>query len=283
MEVKVGTFNLNNLFSRFNFSAEVSPATAASAEVEAVTTFNFEDPTAIRFREYRGRLVQGKPAAERETIASRILAMDLDVLAVQEVEDVDTLRAFVSGELGSAYRYSVLIEGNDPRLIDLGVISRLPIGAVTSWQHAVHPEVPGDPVFSRDLLEVEIFNTGRSKRLFTLYNNHLKSQYVPFGEDPVLGKQKADNQRRRQAETVKKIVEDRNRPDGRFIIVGDLNDTPESDCLAPLVQSTLDLVDGLQNPAESRPPRPDTPPPASARWTHRFKESGVPAHYELFD
>ena len=46
--------------------------------------------------------------------------MDLDVLAVQEVEDIDTLRQFVREELKGLYPHSALIEGNDPRLIDVG-------------------------------------------------------------------------------------------------------------------------------------------------------------------
>ena len=47
--------------------------------------------------------------------------------------------------------------------------------------------------------------------------------------------------------------------------------------------SGLELVDGLADPQETRPAKADTPPPASKAWTHRFKESGEPARYELFD
>ena len=89
----------------------------------------------------------------------------------------------------------VLIEGNDPRLIDLAVLSKLPLGAVTSWQHAVHPEAPGERVFGRDLLEVEVFNQARTERLFTVFNNHLKSHFVPFDQDQDAGA--ADANRRR--------------------------------------------------------------------------------------
>lgn len=63
--------------------------------------------------------------------------MDLDVLAVQEVEDIDTLRQFGRDDLGGLYPHVVLIEGNDPRLIDIGLLSKLPVGGVTSWQHAL--------------------------------------------------------------------------------------------------------------------------------------------------
>jgi exonuclease III len=54
--------------------------------------------------------------------------------------------------------------------------------------------------------------------------------------------------------------------------------------LAPLVQSpSLGLVNGLLNPLETHPAPHDNPPPASTAWTHRFKASGQPARYELFD
>jgi endonuclease/exonuclease/phosphatase family metal-dependent hydrolase len=77
----------------------------------------------------------------------------------------------------------------------------------------------------------------------------------------------------------------RTRPDSRYLIVGDLNDTPEAPTLAPFTASSqLQLVNGLTQPTETRPPKADTPPPpASGAWTHRFKQAGQPAHYELFD
>jgi endonuclease/exonuclease/phosphatase family metal-dependent hydrolase len=40
-----------------------------------------------------------------------IFEMDVDVLALQEVEDVGTLRNFVRDYLDNAYRHIVLIEG----------------------------------------------------------------------------------------------------------------------------------------------------------------------------
>lgn len=62
-----------------------------------------------------------------------------------------------------------------------------------------------------------------------------------------------------------------------------MNDPPDSS-FPPLVQNpTLGLVNALTAPQETRPAKADTPPPPSTAWTHRFKESGQPARYELFD
>ena len=62
-----------------------------------------------------------------------------------------------------------------------------------------------------------------------------------------------------------------------------MNDTPDSEALQPLVLAFLRLSDALAEPQETRPAKNDTPAPATKAWTHRFKESGQPASYELFD
>jgi endonuclease/exonuclease/phosphatase family metal-dependent hydrolase len=284
VQVAVGTFNLNNLFSRFDFRADVSTASPSSVKVEERTSFSFDDPSGFKLRTYLGKLVKGKPAAERGLIAERIKRMDLDVLAVQEVEDVDTLRQFVRDELGGRYPHIVRIEGNDPRLIDVGLLSKLPIGGVTSWQHMPDPLNPGQPVFSRDLLQVEILNPSRRRRLFTLFNNHLKSHYVPFNApDPDAERERANELRRRQSEVAATIVAAEMRPNSRFLVVGDMNDPPDSPFLAPLVGAAkLKLAFGLMNPQETRP-APDDPLPPSSSWTERFKPTGKPPVYTLMD
>jgi len=44
----------------------------------------------------------------------------------------------------------------------------------------VHPADASKPVFSRDLLEVEILDSHRRRKLLTVYNTHLKSHFVPL-------------------------------------------------------------------------------------------------------
>jgi len=284
MRVTVGTFNLNNLFSRYNFRGEIDAIQSGDTALDSSVEYKFTDNNTFRIRTFKGKLVKGKKAAERTAIANRIIGMDLDVLAVQEVEDIDTLNRFARDDLAGMYRYRVLIEGNDPRLIDLGLLSKLPVGAVTSWRHAVHAGDPGQTVFGRDLLEVEILNATRGRKLFTMFNNHLKSHFVPFGQDPVAGALAANARRRRQAEKAREIILARTRPNSPFIVLGDMNDPPDSQPMAPLAASAgLPLANALANPLETRPPKADNPPPATAAWTHRFKPSGQPAEYELYD
>jgi len=284
MYVTVGTFNLNNLFSRFNFKGEIDAIRRLDTTLDGELAYEFAVGDTWKIRTYRGGLVKAKDAKNVDLIAKRIKEMNVDVLAIQEVEDIDTLHQFNRENLDWMYRYAVLVEGNDPRLIDIGVLSKLPIGGISSWQHKVHPDDPKCAVFGRDLLEVEILSPSRSRKLFTIFNNHLKSHYVDFKEDPVAGEQSNNVRRTRQAEMVAEITKARTRPNSRFIVLGDMNDPPDSPCLQPLAgDPELQLTNALSNPRETRLSRPDTPPPPTTAWTHRYKQPRNPAKYELYD
>ncbi|HEX9811598.1 MAG TPA: endonuclease/exonuclease/phosphatase family protein [Burkholderiales bacterium] len=285
MKLTVGTFNLNNLFSRYNFQAEIDAIPdAGTLPIAGAFAYAFGPGDPVKVRSYMGKLVKAKDDAGTQAITERIQRIDVDVLAVQEVEDIDTLRQFNRERLGGMYPQVLLIEGNDPRLIDVGVLSRYPIGGFTSWQRATHPDAPDDLVFGRDVIEVEILNASRSERLFTLFNTHLKSNYVDFREDEATAHDAANERRRRQAETVARIIKARTRPDSRYALVGDMNDAPTSEFLRGFTQDTeLKLVNGLMAPQETRPAKPDNSMPASSAWTHRFKPANQPAQYELYD
>jgi endonuclease/exonuclease/phosphatase family metal-dependent hydrolase len=286
VRVSVGTFNLNNLFSRWNFSGAVDELEDGGTVGALTLRYEFTDPGSYVLRTFRGRLVKEKRPRDTERVAARIIEYDLDVLAVQEVENISTLRQFNDRHLGGLYPHVALIEGNDARFIDVGLMSKLPLGALASFQAAVHPEAPEERVFSRDLVEVEVLDPKRRRRLFTLYVTHLKSKFVPYPIDPVEGAAANDARRRRQAESVATIVGSRQRPDGRYVIVGDMNDLPDAAPLAPL--QTIEgraLVDGLAVVEETRPPPadPSGPGPATPRWTHRFKPTRQEPRYELLD
>jgi endonuclease/exonuclease/phosphatase family metal-dependent hydrolase len=285
MKVTVGTFNLNNLFSRFNFSGAIKEIQSSGPSSAMTVRYEFTDEKDFRVRTYRGKLVKAKDPDATTTIAARITAMNVDVLAVQEVEDIDVLREFNKTNLSSLYPFQVLIEGNDPRFIDVGLLSKLPIGAIASHQCTIHPENPSERVFSRDLLEVEILKPDRSGVLFTLFNNHLKSH---FGDEDRGGQGKVENDTRRgqQAEMIAEIVSKRMPSDGKFIVVGDMNDPPDAIAIEPMLKiGNSVLFNALQNPAETRPAKPESGGnnPQTAAWTHRYKASGQPVQHELFD
>lgn len=287
MSITVGTFNLNNLFSRFNFEllADVPGLSEGKVSLEKVRTITRSlDTSQVA---YKSVALHRKDPAARKLVAERIARMNVDVLVVQEVEDIDTLRTFVNSELPTPgmYPYLILVEGNDPRLIDIAVMSKYPIGEVATWQHAVHPKMPNERVFSRDLLQVQILDKSRTHHLLTLFCNHLKSHYVPWQQDQVKGTKEANLRRQLQAETVAKIVHAQLRPNSAFIILGDMNDDISSPYLQAFTSSgDLHFTNGLKNPAETRPaPDRADPAPPSPAWTDRFKPSGKPAEYLLFD
>ena len=286
MKITVGTFNLNNLFSRYNFKGQISAIKNNETTVASTLAYTFGPEDEYRIRQYKGKLVKPKDDKKKKKVTDRIIAMDVDVLAVQEVEDIDTLKAFNRDSLNRMYPYVTLIEGNDPRLIDVGLLSKYPVGASTSWQHAVHKDSPARPIFGRDLLEVQILSKNRKKILFTLFNNHLKSHFCSYRQDQAACTKKNNKRRKRQSDMIATIVKKQTRPTSRFIILGDMNDPPDSPHLAPFTtDAELNLTNALANAQETKPPRVPsniTPPPHTS-WTHRYKKTGKPAEYELYD
>jgi endonuclease/exonuclease/phosphatase family metal-dependent hydrolase len=304
MDVRLATFNLNNLFDRFNFEADLGTLPASDRNVRTTYQWVFvgqgtgpDDPPPqldepnsstpiVRIQKgVRGELIEAKPATAQHALAARIAAVDADVLALQEVENLDALRRFNRDLLARPYAHEVLVEGNDPRFIDVAVLSRLPIANVTTHRFEVHPANPTMPVFGRDLLELQAFNGSRRRRLLTLFVTHLKSNFIPFDDpDPAATALANDELRARQAETIARVVAARTRPDARYVILGDLNDDPEAGTLVPMV-SGLGLVDGLADVTESRPPPLATPEnsPTTVRWTHRHSVANAPDTFALFD
>ena len=187
-------------------------------------------------------------AATRNT--GRVVAdMAADVLAVIEAEDRPALQrfnedvlplGFPHGAAPFAYRHVMLIDGNDDRGIDVGLLTRdgFAIGRLRS--HVDERTASGEDLFSRDCAEYEVALPG-GKSLLVLIN-HFKSK----GH----GTQASNNARRlAQAARVAEIYKSR-RADGwkRVAVVGDLNDTPASTPLAPLLNGT-DLQDVSQHAA----------------------------------
>ncbi len=283
MNLTIGTFNLNNLFTRWNFQAEVPRGTTLTQTLE------FGPDAEARLRRFRGNVVTAKDADDKAAIAERILTIDVDVLAVQEVENIEALKTFNRESLGGLYPNVIVIEGNDPRLIDVGLLSKLPIGQVVSHQTAPDPDDPSVRVFGRDLLRADILTPSRSRRLLSLFNTHMKSNFVDRVEhrtpEARAAQRVRNNQRRRrQAIVTREIIEAETRPNSRYVLLGDMNDDPDSEFLEPVLGSPLGLVDPLTDVTETRESKhEDLGPQPGPRWTSRYKPSGEPPQHRLFD
>ncbi len=143
--------------------------------------------------------------------------VDADIVAVVEAEHRPSLKRFNDQLLGKAYQHVMLVDGNDDRGIDVGLMTKagLPIGTITSNVDVMDGD---DPVFSRDCPQYQV--TTPSGNLLHLLVNHFKSQTKDVTGDD------GGKRRKKQAETVRAIV-DRLVDAGKYVIVlGDLNEGP---------------------------------------------------------
>ncbi len=162
-----------------------------------------------------------KPRHELERLAATIKQVDADVIALQEVENRFYLERFNTAMLADmGYEYVVCFEGNDGRGIDVAVLSRLPVGPVTSYRHLRWKDSRGlDTGFRRDLLRVRI--EPPNAKPFDLFTVHLKSKGGGAGTEAV---------RMGEVTAIRNIVEDMlaDDPKAMFVVCGDFNDTWDS-------------------------------------------------------
>lgn len=169
-------------------------------------------------------------------ITARVMAdLDVDVLGVVEAESRPVLSAFNREILpaigGDVFSHVMVIDGNDERGIDVGLICRkgFPIGAMRSHVDDCTPD--GQTIFSRDCPEFDV-TTPDGARLVVLVN-HFKSK--GYG-----AKAASDAKRKQQAARVAAIYKALIKEGVEYVaVVGDLNDTPSSDPLEPLMSTTL--------------------------------------------
>ncbi|SMD17122.1 endonuclease/exonuclease/phosphatase family protein [Rhizobium sp. RU36D] len=159
-----------------------------------------------------------------------------DILGVVEAESRPVLAEFNSDILpavgGTPFRHVMLIDGNDERGIDVGLMSGpdFPIGRMRSHVDDRQRDNRERAVFSRDCPEFEI-TTGNGAKLLVMVN-HFKSK--GFGSTA-----ESDKRRRLQAERVVELCAERLAEGWDYIaVIGDLNDTPASAPLKALVQDS---------------------------------------------
>jgi endonuclease/exonuclease/phosphatase family metal-dependent hydrolase len=170
-----------------------------------------------------------KPRAQLEKLAASIRQLNADVIAMEEVENRDYLERFVNvflPEMG--YRYVVLFEGNDTRGIDVGLISRIPVGEVKSHRHISFPGPEGSTRrFNRDVLSVTLKPPGGEP--FEVWVLHLKSNSG--------GREEAEPVRLAEAHEIRRMLDEQLAANAaaRILVVGDFNDTPDSQTVKTII------------------------------------------------
>lgn len=220
--ITLGTYNTLNLFDRF------------------------DDPYHSDYPD------DEKPRVQVEALARSIRNLNADVLALEEVENRGVLERFVHAFLKDMGYEVVLFEGNDNRGIDVALLSRLPVGAVTSHRHMQFPDPAGKPMrFRRDLLQVRIEPPGGTA--FDVFVVHLKSK---AGEGEAGATSGTGDTRLGEAREVRQVFDDLLKQNAAtpFVICGDFNDTFESEPIKTIVGSGPNALTMLFNdvPAESR-------------------------------
>lgn len=166
-------------------------------------------------------------------IARNLLRSQADLICLQEVSNAPGfLQHFQESHLGGRYPYRLDPCGNDPRGMNLAVLSKAPLLHTRSHAGHTFPLLDNSRTsrFSRDLLVVECQLQGKNWRIFS---THLKSMRGGPG---------AHRQRESEAAAIAEILS--RQPAGDpWVLLGDLNDQPQS----PTVRRFLDPPLGLRN------------------------------------
>ena len=241
-----------------------------------LATFNVQN---LRLRQRQGRLVldgavdqdfDARPRSIDQDIADRQLTAEVianvqaDVLALQEVFDIQTLDFFHEQFLLQAgsppYPARICLPGNDGRGLDVAVLSKRQPTHIKSYADMTGLDfgltnLPEDlrdyPLFRRDCLQLD-FET------FTLFVCHFKAPYPDVDKAQIV--------REAEARAVRKIVERSfpNPKDERWMILGDFNEPSwghgsNASALAPLKQGfSEDLLDRLVHGTDWTFEVPDT-------------------------
>lgn len=239
---RIATYNVENLFDRFDDPYSASDDVYGRFTSRPKSRSNLFD-MGLRIRE--NGVTDSRP---------------IDIVGLQEIENFGALLDFAQASVGPDYGAKTGIisqPSNDPRGIDLGMLIRskvFRIGQVTSHRFKKFKRADGKSYqFGRDCLQVEILNKTTSEHFLTAFICHFKSKYTQanqFTNATQYAKEQKDNNAKRNAEARQVVRIIRQAVDvttDRFVVLGDLNDTPDSETLKPLLSGgDVDSIgDGL--------------------------------------
>lgn len=182
-----------------------------------------------------------QPIDDRAVVnTARVIAeVNADVIVLVEVENRIALQRFhdvyVAPELEKLghepYAYNMVIDGNDDRGIDVGLLSRKPL---TGMRTHITDAIDGKKIFSRDCPEYYV-SVGNGSGELVVLPNHFSSK----------GSDKTGQRRAVQAQRVREIYDSiRDAGHNLVVVAGDLNDFPASGALDALLKDT-DLTDAM--------------------------------------
>ena len=161
--------------------------------------------------------------------------LNADITCVVEAEDRPSLKDFNNSFVPKSKRadHVMLVEGNDDRGIDVGILVREPYKIIDMVSHVDDKDNDGQ-IFSRDCAEYVIQAGENSPRILVMVN-HFKAK-----DQDTAG---SDTKRKRQADRVREIYEQRKKEFDYIAIMGDFNDTPDSVPLKHLIHDGSDLIE----------------------------------------
>jgi endonuclease/exonuclease/phosphatase family metal-dependent hydrolase len=187
-----------------------------------------------------------------ENTARIIGLLQTDIICVVDAENRIGLKRFNEDVLAhvevAPFQHIMLIDGNDDRGIDVGIMTRDGFNITRMLSHVDDADAEGI-IFSRDCPEYEISAPNGNQLLLLI--NHLKSKGFGKIED-------SNAKRTHQTKQLRKIY-DAKRADYDFIaIIGDLNENPDLPPMDALLREGSDLTDIMTHPNFVGDGRPGT-------------------------
>lgn len=157
--------------------------------------------------------------AKLARVAAVIERVGADVWLLEEVENLAILERLAAA---AGYPWARLVEGNDPRGIDVALLSRVPVEGYAS--HAAERAPDGRLLWPRDCVEAWLAPAEGARMV--VVGSHLSSALSDDG-----------TRRRLQAARMREIADAAAARDPAALVLagGDLNDAPGSEPLAPLL------------------------------------------------